>query len=95
MCSLFVFVAFVSFVVSGVGSGASWNADSNIGLRFEVLYIFLFENALLLKVLRDFSLALKNNLMWFKKYCFSIIVYTFIKTLWFSSKISWLIISIF
>ena len=61
---------FVSFVFSGVGSGASWNADSNIGLSFEVLYIFLFQNALLLKVLRDFSLALKNNPMWFKKILF-------------------------
>ena len=54
-------IAFVAFVVSGVSSGADWNADSNNGWRVEVLSKFLFANNLLLSLLRIFHLALKNN----------------------------------
>ena len=58
---VFVFVSFVAFVVSGVGSGAGWNADSNFGSCVEVLPKFFIENNLLSKLLRTFSLALKKN----------------------------------
>ena len=68
--SVFAFVVFVAFVVSGVGGSAGRNTDSNVGSRVEVFSKLFIGNNLLLKLLRTFFLALKNNPKLFKKYFF-------------------------
>ena len=50
-------------VVSGNGSGAA----SVVGSRVKVLFSFIIGNALLLKSLRTFSIAVKNDPMLFRK----------------------------
>ena len=69
--------AFVTFVVSGVGSGAGWNADSNVGSRVAVLSKFLVVNNLLLKLLRTFTLAPNYNPKSFKKDFFRLFLYLY------------------
>ena len=60
---VFAFVNFLPFIASvgsGVGSGVGWNADSNIGSHVEILSKFFIGKNLLWKLLKTFSLALKN-----------------------------------
>ena len=69
------FVVFAVFVVSGVGSGAGWNADSKVGSRVAFISKLFVVNNLLLKLLITLSLALKINPNLFKKHHFKLLLY--------------------
>ena len=51
---------FAAFVISGVSSDAGCNGDSIAGSRVGIISKFLNGNNQLLKLLRTFSLALKQ-----------------------------------
>ena len=54
--SLVAFVAFIGFVATSDSV-----ASSGVGTRVVILYKFLIENNMLLKLLRTFSLTLNKN----------------------------------
>ena len=56
-----VFVDFVAFVVSDVGSGAGWNADSNVASRVEVLSIFFLFFFFFFLEIYSFKVIMKCN----------------------------------
>ena len=55
------------YLVGSAASFAGCVAISGVGWRAGILSTFLIGNNLLLKILKTFSLALKNNLKLFKK----------------------------
>ena len=73
LCSVLAFVPFFAFVVLDVGWGAGWNANSNDVVG--ILSKFFIGNILLLKLLRNASLALKNNPKLFKKSFFGLFLF--------------------
>ena len=62
-------LTFVAFAISGAGL----NADSNVASHIGILSKILTGNNLLLKLLRTFSLELKNNPKLLKKDLFPIV----------------------
>ena len=51
---------FVAYAVSDVDSGAGWNADWNVGSRFEVLCIFFYWKWSAFKVIKNFIYCAKK-----------------------------------
>ena len=71
------FVVFAVFIVSGIGSGAGWNAASKVGSHVEFLSKFFVANNLLLNLLITLSLALKINPNLLKKHPFKLFLYPY------------------
>ena len=65
---------------SGAGSGDGSATDSGAGSRSGVGFLSFISNIPLLKLLRTFGIALKNNPMWFRKDLLNWF-YTFLYTL--------------